>query len=190
MHDCPTCRVPLHGWEENCPSCGTRQYVRKDFGPAMRIQKEPGINFTPFIVVIVLTIAGLVVVSQSTWVGQLMKQGPQEEDPIAKMTYLEARQVVESEIAKGLAAVGAKGTFNWQVAGAPADKSADGPVELTIDTELTSPDLRKQIIDPVKPYMAQAKIPTLVMNDAKSHATWTYTVTMPSAASEGGEAGQ
>jgi hypothetical protein len=46
---------------------------------------------------------------------------------------------------------------------------------LTVDTSLADKNARQQIIDPIKDYMERAKIPTLTMNDAKSHSTWTYT---------------
>ncbi len=191
MHDCPTCRVPLHGWEENCPSCGTRQVVRKSFGYMPKVQEAPGVNPMPFIVVAVVLVIGLLVVSQSTWIGQLMKQGPREVDPLEKMTYLEARQIIESEIGKGLTNVGATGKFTWKSGETEIDKNTDQPLELSIETKLSDPEQRRAIIDPVKQYMEKAKIPTLVMNDTKSRATWTYTVAPPaqSTSAEGGAEG-
>ena len=55
-----------------------------------------------------------------------------------------------------------------------------GPWEMTIDTKLADPNQRKAVIDPIKQYMDKAKIPTLIMHDAKSRATWTYSVSLSS----------
>ncbi|MBX9695918.1 MAG: hypothetical protein K2Z81_26265 [Cyanobacteria bacterium] len=57
--------------------------------------------------------------------------------------------------------------------------NSPGPVELTVNTKLADPNSRRQIIDPIKDLMHKAQIPSLVMNDEKSHATWTYTVQVP-----------
>lgn len=186
MHPCPTCKVPLHGYEETCPSCGTRQHVRsssKMFGG--QTQQAPGVNPMPFIVAFVLVAIGLVGATQVSWVGQLMRRGPVAEDPLEKMTMPQARQIIQSKVNEGLTAVGSVGKFTWTYQGQPSDINAPGPVELSIETALADPTQRKAIIDPIKDYMAKAQIPTLTMNDTKSHATWTYSVSMQSAPSEG-----
>lgn len=176
MHDCPTCKVPLHGHEETCPSCGTRQYVRRGaFIP--RTQEAPGVNLVPIVLVFLAIGVALFFLAQSTWIGQLMRQGPPPEDPMAKLTYLDARKIIEDKITEGLTAVGATGKFTWKSGESEADKNADQSEELTIETSLSDPNQRKAIIDPVKEYMEKAKIPTLIMIDTKSHATWTYSVT-------------
>lgn len=180
MHDCPGCGVPLHGHEESCPRCGTKQIVRRKFYDVAGIPKEPGFNWILFVAVILVIGIGVLVALQSSWVGELMRQGPKQEDPLEKMTYLEARQIIEDEITKGLTLVGAKGKFAWTAGGNPVDKNLNQLMELTVDTTLGVPEQRRDIIDPVKKYMEKAQISTLVMNDSKSHATWTYTV-MPSA---------
>jgi len=181
MHDCPTCRVPLHGHEEKCPSCGTPQYVRRGTSSFFDMQKEPSVNLAPIIVTALVLCVVFFFAIQFSWIGQVMNRGPVEEDPLAKMTYQEARQLIETKITEGLAAVGAQGQFNWTSNGEAADKNVDKNVELSIETKLSDPTQRRQIIDPIKDYMEKARIPTLTMTDSKSGATWTYTVNIPAA---------
>ena len=97
---------------------------------------------------------------------------------------MQARQLIEQRITEGLTSVGAKGKFSWTVAGQPGDINSPAPIELTIDTSLADKNARHQIINPIKDYMERAKIPTLTMNDAKSHSTWTYTCQLRSASPE------
>jgi hypothetical protein len=183
MHDCPACRVPLHGYEDVCPSCGTKQFARK--GGSGRFDSfkppEPGINWMPFILVFIVAVGVLAFALSGSWVGTLMTKGPPPEDPMDKMTVVEARTIIETELTKGLANAGGTGTLNWTdtAQGQPADKNVDAPVQLTIDATLPDKNLRTGIIDPIKPYMEKAKIPTLIMTDKTSHATWTYNVTPP-----------
>lgn len=187
MHDCPACRVPLHGYEEVCPSCGTRQLARKGSGGGgggrfgSYKPQEPGINWLPFILVFVLVIGVVGFGMSSSWIGKLMTQGPPPEDPMDKITYLDARNFIETEVTKQLTNVGGTGKFNWtdSSTGQPADKNVDAPIQLTIDATLPDKNLRTGIIDPIKPYMEKAKIPTLIMTDTKSHATWTYNLQPP-----------
>lgn len=178
MHDCPACRVPLHGYEEVCPSCGTRQIVKKrSYGFGSFKPEQPGINWMPFILTFIVTAALLLFAFFSSPLGKVLTQGPPAEDPLAKLTYIDARNIIESEITKGLEGVGASGKFTWaDLSNAPLDKGTDQNMQLTVDTSLPSTEVRKNIIDPIKDYMEKAKIMTLVMNDAKSHATWTYNV--------------
>lgn len=181
MHDCPACRVPLHGYEEVCPSCGTRQYVQKrgkGFGSSFR-PEQPGVNWTPFIITFIVIGAVLLFGFFSSPLGKVLTQGPPPEDPMAKLSYIDARNIIEAEIAKGLSNNGAEGKFSWvdMTTNAPVDKSVDQNIQLTVDTSLPSPDLRRSIIDPIKDYMEKGKVMTLIMNDAKTHATWTYNVT-------------
>lgn len=179
MHDCPTCRVPLHGHEERCPSCGTPQYVRKGKSSFFDIQKEPSVNLAPIIVTALAIGVVFLIAVQFSWIGQVMNRGPVQEDPMEKMTYSEARQIIETKITEGLTAVGAKGDFKWTSNGEEVDKNADQNVELLVATRLSDPQQRRGIIDPIKDYMEKAKIPTLTMTDSKSNATWTYTVSVP-----------
>lgn len=188
MHDCPTCRVPLHGHEEVCPSCGTRQRVRRSTGSSSLFQsgpKKPPVNLIPFVVVFFVLGIGTFILAQGSWIGQIMTRGPVEEDPLDKLSATEARQMIFSKIEEGVANAGATATYTWaSAAGEATDINAQGPVHLTINTELSDPNLRRQIIDPVKELMHKAEIPTLVMNDSKSRATWTYQVNVPSAPSQ------
>ncbi len=174
MHKCPTCKVPLHGWEEECPSCGTKQVVRdrkKSFGG----QQAPGVNPLPFVVGIFVCGIALAIALNGSWIGQVMRRGPEPEDPLGGVTQIQARQLIEQRITEGLTAVGAKAKFSWTVGGQPGDINSPNPIELTVDTSLADRNSRQQIINPIKDYMERAKIPTLTMNDAKSHSTWTYT---------------
>lgn len=181
MHDCPTCKVPLHDHEEVCPSCGTKQHVRRG---SKLLQGQPGyqkpkVNMVPFVVTaIVVGVIGIFA-AQTSWIGQLQRRGPVQEDPLEKMTVGDARNLIETKITEGLTAVGATGKFNYKSAGQPATKATTGPLELEIETALTDKNQRHAIIDPIKDYMEKAQIPTLVMNDTKAHATWTYTVSAP-----------
>lgn len=181
MHDCPACRVPLHGYEDVCPSCGTKQVVRKGSNRFNSFKSEqPGINWWPIVLSIIA--CGIVVLCAvpNSWIGEIMK-GPRPEDPMEKLSYLDARNIVEQGITKNLSAIGATGKFSWQnpADNSPIDKNLDQNVSLSIDTTLSSPDLRKGVIDPIKEYMAKAKIGSLTMNDSRSHATWTYNVSTP-----------
>jgi hypothetical protein len=142
----------------------------------------------PFVAVFVVVGIGIFVAAQSTWLGQLMKQGPIQEDPMEKLTFMDARNIIEQKVTEGLTAVGAKGKFAWQNAdGSPSDKTSAQNVQLAIETKLKDPNSRKAIIDPIKAYMEKAKIPTLTMTDTKSHATWTYTVQPSQAAAQPAE---
>ena len=190
MRDCPNCRVPLHGYEEVCPACGAKQELkrgaRQPYGSSYK-PEQPRINIVPIVLVVLGFCVFLGFAMNSTWIGQLMRSPKQQEDPIAKMSTLEARAVLESELGKNLEAVGAKkAKMTWKLTpngeGKPEERNADAAVELTVDTSLAQPDLHKQVIEPIKPYMAQAKVFTLNMNDAKSHAHWTYNVQEPSPA--------
>ncbi len=177
MHDCPNCQVPLHGHEEVCPSCGSPQYVSKAFYDKYQLPPPPKVNWVPFAVFFI--IAGLCIAAllQTSWLGQLLKQGPQQTDPMEKLSFADARNIVEQKITEGLTAVGSTGKLTWSAPeGSSSDKSSPEQVHLTIDTRLRDATSRRSIIDPVKPYMAKAKISILTMKDSKSHATWTYSV--------------
>lgn len=186
MHDCPTCQVPLHGHEEVCPSCGTKQYVKPEYRRS-NLPKPPGVNPVPFIVAFVVLLVGGVIAAQNSWIGQAFTRGPVQEDPMDKMTMIDARNRIETQINSGLTAVGSKGTFKYTAAGGPATKEVPKAVELTVDTELKDPKQHKAIVDPVKPYMEKAQILTLTMNDSKSHAAWTYNLSPPVSASDSQE---
>lgn len=194
MYDCPACRVPLHGFEEVCPSCGTKQKVRITEGGGKRSsalfagqQKAKGPNYMPVLVIIL--IGGILVfwLAQSSWVGQVMRRGPVQEDPLEKITPMQARQMVASKINESLTAIGAKGTVTWAQhgGGGPADINFNGPVEITVETQLSDPQLRFQIMDPVKDLMYKAQVLSIVVKDTKKNATWTRNVSMPAASQQG-----
>lgn len=181
MHDCPTCRVPLHGHEEVCPSCGTRQRVRRSTSSLLSsTPQKPPVNLVPFVIVFFVLGIGTFILAQGSWVGQIMSRGPVQEDPLDKLSPVQIRQMLYSKIEEGIAAAGATATYTWATPGGEeTDINAQGPVHLTINTELSDPNLRRGIIDPAKELMHKAQIPTLVMNDSKSKATWTYQVNVP-----------
>lgn len=180
MHDCPSCRVPLHGYEEVCPSCGARQVVRRGSNQFSGFRPEqPGINWMPFVLTFLGVGIVVILAMSSSWIGKLATEGPPKEDPMAKMTYMEARNIIEQELTNGLASVGAKAKLSWTDAneGKEIDKNLDKSINLTVDTSLDDPNARKPIIEKVKDYMEKAKIPSLTMNDSRSHAHWTYNMT-------------
>ncbi|HEY9776701.1 MAG TPA: hypothetical protein V6C81_23260 [Planktothrix sp.] len=176
MHDCPTCKVPLHGHEEVCPSCGTKQYVRPEYRRA-NLPPQPGVNPLPIVVAVLVVGVVLVLASSSSWIGQLMTRGPVQEDPMAKVTPAQARATIEDQITKGLAAAGAKGTIKYTAGGAESTRDAQGPVEMAVDMKgLKDPNQRHNIFDPIKDYLAPGKITSLTINDVegKTTRTWTY----------------
>jgi hypothetical protein len=188
MHDCPSCRVPLHGWEEVCPSCGTRQVVRKRRQFSSFRPEQPGINWLPIVLSVLVVGVVIILALPGSWIGKLVKEGPPKPDPMEKMTFMEARNIVEQELTTGLTAAGGAPKLSWgniadgntatgTAAGKPADKTLDAPINLTVDVSLPDPNSRKAIVDRVKDYMEKAKIMSLTMNDAKSHAHWTYNMT-------------
>ncbi len=188
MHDCPACRVPLHGYEEVCPSCGTKQFARK--GGSNRFDSfkppEPGINWMPFVLVFIVAIGVLAFAMSGSWIGKLMTSGPPPEDPMDKLTVVDARNFIETELTKGLTNAGGTGKITWTdlAEGKEVDKNVDAPAQLTVAATLPDKNLRTAIIDPIKPYLEKAKIPTFTMTDSKSHATWTYNVSAPVARPE------
>jgi hypothetical protein len=143
--------------------------------------QKPSVNVMPFVLAVVILGGCAFGLAKTSWIGKLMDRGPVVEDPLEKMSWMEARQTLYGKIDQGLAAVGAKGKYSWKKADQETDINAAGPVDLTIETTLPDPNMRKQIIDPVKDLMNKAQIPTLVMNDTKSRATWTYNVQLPPA---------
>lgn len=192
MHDCPGCRVPLHGYEEVCPSCGTRQPRRKSRSFSNFRPENPGINWIPVVVIFMALLVLLGFGMSGSWISKLVTEGPVKENPMDKLTYIEARNFVEQELLSGFAAAGASAKLSWTDSnlGKAVDKSTDSSVNLTVDTSLPDPNARKSIVEKVKDYMEKAKIPTLTINDSKTHAHWTYNMSQPvSAPSPEGEAG-
>lgn len=182
MHDCPGCRVPLHGYEEVCPSCGTKQVRRRGSKQFSSFKPDvPGINWMPFVLTFLVVGIVVVVAMSTSWIGKLATEGPPKSDPMEKMTFTEARAIIEQELTNGLTAAGASCKLSWADAndGSPGDKNLDKALNLTVDTALPDPNARKPIIDKVKDYMEKAKIPTLTMNDTKTHAHWTYNMIAP-----------
>jgi hypothetical protein len=192
MHDCPKCRVPLHGHERVCPSCGTPQKVTKGAARfAGEEIKKPPTNPMPFIITLVV-IGGLIaVMAQTSWIGQLLTKGPPKVDPLAKMTFQEARGLINSKLTEGFTAAGCKGTVKWQREEKDVDMNSPGPIDVSVDAELASPDQHKTIVDPIKDYMPPAQINQLVFNDTKDPKTkrnWTYRVSAAAAPAADGAA--
>jgi hypothetical protein len=192
MHDCPKCKVPLHGYERVCPSCGTPQKVSKGssrlFGDEI---KKPPTNPTPIIITVVAIGILIFVMAQTSWLGQLLTKGPTKADPLAKMTFQEARTLIDTKLTEGFTAAGVKGTVKWQRDSADVDKLSPGPVQVAVDAELASPEQHKTIVDPIKDYMDKAQITSLVFNDTKDpkvHRNWTYSVSTPPAPGDAGSA--
>lgn len=186
MHDCPKCEVPLHGHEQFCPSCGTRQYVKPEYRNAAKLA-TPKVNMIPLAVAAIAIIVCIFVAAKDSWVVQILMHKTPAEDPLDKLTTPEARQIIEKQISEGLAAVGAPCSVKYSQAGKESSSSVNEPLEMTIETKLTEPNQHKAIIDPIKQYMDKAQIPTLVMHDAKSRATWTYSLSLPSSTESGAD---
>jgi hypothetical protein len=93
MHKCPTCKVPLHGWEENCPSCGTKQVVR-DSKRSYGGPQTPGVNPLPFVLGIFVIGIAAVIAMNGSWIGQVMRRGPAPEDPLGGVNQMQARQLI------------------------------------------------------------------------------------------------
>lgn len=175
MHDCPRCQVPLHGHEQYCPACGAKQYVRPEFRSFLAEGERP---FNPLPLAMAAMVLGFIVVmaAQNSWIGQVMKRGPVVEDPIRSMNFQTARQTLEERVMSNLAAVGGKGKLAWMAGEKTVDRSYPQSVDVTLDVQLSDPQQRRSVVDPVKELMEPGKISTITMNDSKSHATWTYTM--------------
>lgn len=192
MHDCPACKVPLHGYEPTCPACGAPQKVTRGYSKLLGDEmKRPATNYTPFIVAALVFVGGFFYLAQAGWVGQLMRRGEVKEDPIAKLTYQEARTLIDTKLNEGFTTAGVAGTIKWQRASADVDKLSAGPVEVTVDAPLNDPAQHTGIVDPIKDYMGKAEITSLVFNntkDPKKHQNWTYNVsTAPAAGADGAD---
>lgn len=187
MYDCYSCKVPLHDHEAICPNCGAKQKRRSVSKLVGQAAGKKPVNMMPFVITFVMVAAGFGLMAQSSWMGQLMHRGPKVEDPMDKLSYLDARNIVEQKITEGMTAAGAKCEFKWTRAGADVDKASEGPLEATCNVVLTDTEQRRAIIDPVKDYFAKAQITTLTVQDdyevdgQKKHATWTYTTVTPKA---------
>ena len=107
---------------------------------------------------------------------------------MAKLTFVDARNIVESKIVEGCQQAGATCEFKWQRGGADVDKTSEGPVEVQVEADLAEAEQRRGIIDPYKDYFEKAQITTFTMHDKKLNATWTYNVTPPARTDDGGAA--
>jgi hypothetical protein len=177
MHDCPRCKVPLHGHEEFCPACGEKQVVKAEYRN-IHVPKTPPVNIVPFVIAFALVAVVIAVAASQTWIGQLLTHGTPKTDPIDSITPAQGRQMIETQVTSALTAIQAPVKISYTADGKPADKTSPQPLEMTIETKLQDPNQRKAVIDPIKQYMDKAHIPSLVMKDAKSRATWTYTCTL------------
>ncbi len=180
MHDCPQCQVPLHGHEAFCPVCGQKQQVRPEFqGQSMQEYRKP---FNPLgLILIVLLIGGLLFYAiQNSWVGQLIKRGPEPPPGDAALAPPAAREKLENAILQNVSGQSKICKFVYMAGEKTVDRSYPQPVELTIDVNLKDPSIRKSIVEPVKSLMVPAQIGTLTLNDSHSHATITYSVAVGS----------
>jgi hypothetical protein len=190
MKDCPRCEAPLHDHEATCPRCGEKQYVTKSLAGSSLFEQKSTMNPVPAVVVIVLILVGLGLAAQQSWIGQIMTRGPVKGDPMDSITTVVARQMIEEKITANLAAVGAKGTFDWKDGDQKADKNSPllKSVALDIETQLKDPKGQHEaIVDPIKPLMDRGNVRSITMNDTKAHATWTYTLApaVPDATGDG-----
>lgn len=178
MHPCPACKVPLHGHEESCPSCGARQTVRAEYRGS-KLPPPPGVNPVPIVIAVVILIGVGIMALQSSWVGELLTKGVPKPDPLTVMAPIDARNHLESGLQQNLSAAGAPCKITYTSGGQPATKMTNGILEMNVETKLANPNARRQIIDPVTQFMGPGKVSTLVVKDEKSHHEWTYNATMP-----------
>jgi len=187
MHDCPRCEAPLHDHETVCPRCGEKQYVPHSARRANLVEGEVPFNPVPLLLVICVIGAGLFFAVQHSWIGELITQPPAKVEAAATETPPVLRQMLQDKIATNLASVNAKGTFTWKQGDAKADLNSPQPVDLDIETQLSDGKTqRHMIIDSVKDLMDKANVTTITLNDKRSHATWTYSLSPPAADSTGG----
>jgi hypothetical protein len=176
MHDCPGCQVPLHGHEAFCPVCGEKQYVRPEFqGQAGEVFKKSS-NPVGLILVIILVLGLIVFAIQSSWIGQLIKRGPEPPPGDSALSAPAAREKLEKGVLESLAGQSKSCKFVYTASEKSVDRNYPQAVELAIEVNLKDPSKRKSIVEPVKALMVPALINTLVLNDSHSHATITYSV--------------
>jgi len=174
MHDCPQCQVPLHGHEAFCPVCGQKQTVRPQFRGLPGLER----GFNPLgLILIMLIIGGVTFYAvQSSWVGQLIRRGPDTPVGDAALSPAQAREKLENGILQNLAGQAKTCKFIYTAEEKTVDRNYPKLVELAIDVYLKDPTKRKTIVEPVKSLMVPGHINTLTFTDNHSHATITYSV--------------
>ncbi len=190
MHDCRSCQTPLHGHESFCPVCGQKQYVKPEFHGQMFDQSKQGLSAVVLIVLILLAGGVLVWAVQSSWIGQVIRRGPEVVSPENSLTPPAAREKLESAITQNLADQSSTGKFIYMAEDKIVTRDYAAPVELTVDVNLKNPAQRKSIVEPVKSLMVPAHINTLTLNDSRSHATITYSVALPTEGNSAQDADQ
>jgi hypothetical protein len=176
MHDCPGCQVPLHGHEAFCPVCGTKQVVRPEYQGFSLEQYQK--NFNPLgLILVVILLGGLLVYGvQSSWIGQLIKRGPEQPAGDSALSAPAAREKLESAVLQNLSGQSKTCKFVYMAGEKSVDRNYPEAVQLTIDVNLKNPSIRKSIVEPVKALMEPGKINSLVLNDSHSGATITYSI--------------
>jgi len=176
MHDCPGCQVPLHGHEAFCPVCGLKQIVRPEYRGFSLEQYQKSFNPLGLILAIIVIGGLLIFAVQSSWIGQLMKRGPEAPAGDSALSAPAAREKLESSILQNLSGQSKTCKFVYIAGEKVVDHNYPKAVELTIDVNLRNPSIRKSIVEPVKSLMVPGQINTLVLNDSHSGATITYSV--------------
>jgi hypothetical protein len=179
MHDCPGCQVPLHGHETFCPVCGLKQLVRPEFRGFTETY-EKGFNPLGLIVAIILIGGLLVFAAQGSWIGQLIRRGPEIPAGDSALSAPAAREKLESAILQNLSGQAKTCKFVYKSGEKTVDRNDPQAVELTIEVYLKNPSIRKSIVEPVKALMEPGKINVLVLHDSHSQATITYTLSSSS----------
>jgi hypothetical protein len=187
MHDCPGCHVPLHGHEPFCPVCGVKQNVRPEFRGFSLKQYEKGFNPIGLILAVIVIGGLLVFAVQSSWIGQLMKRGPEPAPGDSALAAPAAREKLESSVLQSLNGQSKTCKFVYVAGEKTVDRNYPEAVQLTIDVNLRNPRIRKSIVEPVKSLMEPGKINTLVLNDSHSGATITYSIAGGDADESGAE---
>jgi hypothetical protein len=175
MHDCPGCRVPLHGHESFCPVCGLKQTVRPEFRGSLEKYDK---SASPVgLIVLFVVLAGLIVFAvQNSWIGQLMQRGPEKPLGDSALSAPQAREKLEGIVLQNLNGQSNLCKFVYMDGEKTVDRNYPDPVQLTIDVNLKDPSIRKSIVEPAKGLMEPGKVNSLVLSDAHSHATITYNI--------------
>ncbi len=189
MHDCPRCKVPLHGYEKVCPACGTPQYVSSAYEYDDNTFARPKNNSLPIIVVASLLLFGLCgyFVIQYTWVGQLIK-GNKDEPKV--LTTLESRNKIMETLDQDFKNINVQYKCKCLSQDKEVPLTTDQDINLSIEAKLANKSQKDGIVPSLKPFLQTAKISTIVIKDTKTQASWTYTITQDNLNNSSGESNE
>ncbi len=187
MHDCPRCKVPLHGYEKRCPSCDTPQYVSPEYENLDDNFARPKTNVLPYVLFVLLLIgfAGYFAY-QYTWVGELFKA---EKNPVKVLSVEESRNKIIETINNDFKSINVEYKCKYLNQGKEVPLNSPNSIDLDIEAKLTDKKQRANIVPSIKSYLDTAKIGSIVIKDLKSKATWTYSITQGQADNSNADGG-